>query len=222
MKMIYYDYNIEMELNYGEITSIVIENPMLLDSFVVSLYNSLNKKEDKIHVLENFEKIDYIKMTDVIFSPVELTYDKRDVQKKLIQNILVEIDGSDLSYKFIEICSNFLENLDKIRMNSEYEIDFDENFEMRKLLQCFDIHLQEPEGNFVERFVEYISVMSKLVSKQIFILVGCSNYIKEKDYELLEKHVAYESIAVLQIEGKENTLRNAKNQYIIDEDLCEI
>lgn len=222
MKMIYYDYNIEMELNYGEITSIVIENPMLLDSFVVSLYNSLNKKEDKIHVLENFEKIDYIKMTDVIFSPVELTYDKRDVQKKLIQNILVEIDGSDLSYKFIEICSNFLENLDKIRMNSEYEIDFDENFEMRKLLQCFDIHLQEPEGNFVERFVEYISVMSKLVSKQIFILVGCSNYINEKDYELLEKHVAYESIAVLQIEGKENTLRNAKNQYIIDEDLCEI
>lgn len=222
MKMIYYDYNIEMELNYGEITSIVIENPMLLDSFVVSLYNSLNKKEDKIHVLENFEKIDYIKMTDVIFSPVELTYDKRDVQKKLIQNILIEIDGSDLSYKFIEICSNFLENLDKIRMNSEYEIDFDENFEMRKLLQCFDIHLQEPEGNFVERFVEYISVMSKLVSKQIFILVGCSNYINEKDYELLEKHVAYESIAVLQIEGKENTLRNAKNQYIIDEDLCEI
>ena len=168
------------------------------------------------------EKLDYIKMTDVIFSPVELTYDKRDVQKKLIQNILVEIDGSDLSYKFIEICSNFLENLDKIRMNSEYEIDFDENFEMRKLLQCFDIHLQEPEGNFVERFVEYISVMSKLVSKQIFILVGCSNYINEKDYELLEKHVAYESIAVLQIEGKENTLRNAKNQYIIDEDLCEI
>lgn len=222
MKMIYYDYNIEMELNYGEITSIVIENPMLLDSFVVSLYNSLNKKEDKIHVLENFEKIDYIKMTDVIFSPVELTYDKRDVQKKLIQNILIEIDGSDLSYKFIEICSNFLENLDKIRMNSEYEIDFDENFEMRKLLQCFDIHLQEPEGNFVERFVEYISVMSKLVSKQIFILVGCSNYINEKDYELLEKHVAYESIVVLQIEGKENTLRNAKNQYIIDEDLCEI
>lgn len=222
MKMIYYDYNIEVELNYGEITSIVIENPMLLDSFVVSLYNSLNKKEDKIHVLENFEKLDYIKMTDVIFSPVELTYDKRDVQKKLIQNILVEIDGSDLSYKFIEICSNFLENLDKIRMNSEYEIDFDENFEMRKLLQCFDIHLQEPEGNFVERFVEYISVMSKLVSKQIFILVGCSNYINEKDYELLEKHVAYESIAVLQIEGKENTLRNAKNQYIIDEDLCEI
>lgn len=222
MKMIYYDYNIEMELNYGEITSIIIENPMLLDSFVVSLYNSLNKKEDKIHVLENFEKIDYIKMTDVIFSPVELTYDKRDVQKKLIQNILIEIDGSDLSYKFIEICSNFLENLDKIRMNSEYEIDFDENFEMRKLLQCFDIHLQEPEGNFVERFVEYISVMSKLVSKQIFILVCCSNYINEKDYELLEKHVAYESIAVLQIEGKENTLRNAKNQYIIDEDLCEI
>lgn len=82
MKMVYYDYNIEIALNYGEITSIVIENPMLLESFVISLYHSLNKKEDKIHILENFEKIEYIKMTDVIFSPVELTYDKREVQKK--------------------------------------------------------------------------------------------------------------------------------------------
>ena len=222
MKMVYYDYNIEIALNYGEITSIVIENPMLLESFVTSLYHSLNKKEDKIHVLENFEKIEYIKMTDVIFSPVELTYDKREVQKKLIQNILEEIDESELSYKFIEICSAFLENLDEMRMTFEYEIDFDENFEMRKLLQCFDIHLQEPEGNFVERFVEYISVMSKLMRKQIFILVGCSNYMNEKDYELLKKHVAYENIAVLQIEGRENTLRNATNRYIIDEDLCEI
>ena len=79
MKMVYYDYNVEIALNYGEITSIVIENPMLLDSFVTSLYHSLNKKEDKIHILENFEKIEYIKMTDVIFSPAELTYDKREV-----------------------------------------------------------------------------------------------------------------------------------------------
>ena len=67
MKMIYYDYNIEMDLSYGEISSIAIENPIVLDHFVRDLYNSMNKKEDKIHILDNFERIDYIKITDLIF-----------------------------------------------------------------------------------------------------------------------------------------------------------
>jgi len=222
MKMIYYDYNIEIDLNYGEISSIAIENSIVLDHFVRDLYNSINKKEDKIHILDNFERIDYIKITDLIFSPIGLTYDKRDVQRKLIQNILGEIEESDLSYKFTEICSEFLENVDKIKMNCEYDIDFDENFEMYKLMQCFDIHLQEPSGTFVERLVEYISVMSKLMEKQVFILVGCNGYMDEKDYDLLQKHVAYENIVFLQIEGSAKTLRNSKNQYIIDTDLCEI
>lgn len=222
MKMIYYDYNIEIDLNYGEISSIAIENSIVLDHFVRDLYNSINKKEDKIHILDNFERIDYIKITDLIFSPIGLTYDKRDVQRKLIQNILAEIEESDLSYKFTEICSEFLENVDKIKMNCEYDIDFDENFEMYKLMQCFDIHLQEPAGTFAERLVEYISVMSKLMEKQIFILVGCNAYMDEKDYDLLQKHVAYENIVFLQIEGSAKTLKNSKNQYIIDTDLCEI
>lgn len=222
MKMIYYDYNIEIDLNYGEISSIAIENSIVLDHFVRDLYNSINKKEDKIHILDNFERIDYIKITDLIFSPIGLTYDKRDVQRKLIQNILGEIEESDLSYKFTEICSEFLENVDKIKMNCEYDIDFDENFEMYKLMQCFDIHLQEPAGTFAERLVEYISVMSKLMEKQIFILVGCNAYMDEKDYDLLQKHVAYENIVFLQIEGSAKTLKNSKNQYIIDTDLCEI
>ena len=222
MKMIYYDYNIEMDLSYGEISSIAIENPIVLDHFIRDLYNSMNKKEDKIHILDNFERIDYIKITDLIFSPIGLTYDKRDVQRKLIQNILGEIEESDLSYKFTEICSEFLENVDKIKMNCEYDIDFDENFEMYKLMQCFDIHLQEPSGTFVERLVEYISVMSKLMEKQVFILVGCNGYMDEKDYDLLQKHVAYENIVFLQIEGSAKKLRNSKNQYIIDTDLCEI
>lgn len=222
MKMIYYDYNIEIDLNYGEISSIAIENSIVLDHFVRDLYNSIKKKEDKIHILDNFERIDYIKITDLIFSPIGLTYDKRDVQRKLIQNILGEIEESDLSYKFTEICSEFLENVDKIKMNCEYDIDFDENFEMYKLMQCFDIHLQEPAGTFAERLVEYISVMSKLMEKQIFILVGCNAYMDEKDYDLLQKHVAYENIVFLQIEGSAKTLKNSKNQYIIDTDLCEI
>ena len=93
---------------------------------------------------------------------------------------------------------------------------------MQKLIKCFDIHLKEPMGSFVERIVEYISVMSKLMGKQIFILVGCAHYIDNDEYKLLQKHVAHENVAVLTVEGRQNTLKNPGNQYIMDVDLCEI
>lgn len=222
MKIAYYDYNIEVDFSYGEISNIVIENPMVLDAFVMALHNSLNKKEEKIHVLEDFEEVNFVENTDLIFSPLGLNYERRDVQKRLIQNILEEISESDISYKFSEICSDFLENIQQLEMDSEYEIDFDEDLDMQKLIKCFDIHLQEPAGSFVERLVEYISVMTKLMRKRIFILIGCSDYMDEVEYKLLEKHVAYEHVAVIKIEGRQNALKNLKNQYILDADLCEI
>lgn len=82
--------------------------------------------------------------------------------------------------------------------------------------------MKEPIGSFVERIVEYISVMSKLMGKQIFILVGCAHYIDNDEYKLLQKHVAHENVAVLTVEGRQNTLKNPGNQYIMDVDLCEI
>ena len=222
MKIIHCEHNIEVDFNCGEIRSIIIENPRILDSFVLGLYNSTSRKEDKVYILDNFEKIEFAKLVDLVFSPLELTYEKKDIQKKLLQNILEEITESDISYRFSEICSSFLENIYEVKINSEYEIDFDENLEMQKLIKCFDIHLKEPIGSFVERIVEYISVMSKLMGKQIFILVGCAHYIDNDEYKLLQKHVAHENVAVLTVEGRQNTLKNLGNQYIMDVDLCEI
>ena len=222
MKIIHCEHNIEVNFDYGEIRSIIIENPRILDSFVLGLYNSTSTKEDKVYILDNFEKIEFAKLVDLVFSPLELTYEKKDIQKKLLQNILEEITESDISYRFSEICSSFLENIYEVKMNSEYDIDFDENLEMQKLIKCFNIHLKEPMGSFVERIVEYISVMSKLMGKQIFILVGCAHYIDNDEYKLLQKHVAHENVAVLTVEGRQNTLKNPGNQYIMDVELCEI
>ena len=93
---------------------------------------------------------------------------------------------------------------------------------MPKLLKCFDIHLQEPTGTFVERMVGYISVLSKLLGKRIFIFVGCSGYIEDEAFECLKKHIGYEDVAVIYVESAQNLLKSVKNQYIMDCDLCEI
>ena len=222
MKMIYYDSNIEIDFEYGQTTGIAIENPMVLDRFVVALSDLVCKRDEKISIFDGLDKTDFIKVAAVIFSPVELTYDTKEVQKALLNSVLQEIENTDLSYKFAENSVEFLQILNEIKLNYEYEIDFDENIEVPKLLKCFDIHLQEPTGTFVERMVEYISVLSKLLGKRIFIFVGCSGYIEDEAFECLKKHIEYEDVAVIYVESAQNLLKSVKNQYIMDCDLCEI
>ena len=137
MKIIHCEHSIDIDFKCGEITNIAIENPRTLDSFILGVYSSIIKRDDKIYILDNFEKIEFTKLTDLVSSPLELTYDKKDVQKKLLQNILEEITESDISYRFSEICTKFLESIYEVKMSSEYEIDFDENLELQKNSQMF-------------------------------------------------------------------------------------
>lgn len=222
MRLVYYDYNIEIDFSYGKITNVVIENPLVLDGFIMGLWHTISKHEEKISVFYNFEKMDFAKITDLIFSPLELTYRKKDIQKRMIEGMLEEIIESDLSFKFSEAYAALLEIVKQVKMNCEYEIDFDENLELKKLIKCFDIHLQEPSGDFLKRLIEYISVTAKLMNNKIFFLLGGFNFINDGEYNLLEKHVAYEDVAIINIEGKQNNLKCLENQYIMDVDLCEI
>lgn len=222
MRLVYYDYNIEIDFSYGKINNVVIENPLVLDGLIMGLWYTISKYEEKISVFDNFEKMDFTKITDLIFSPLELTYRKKDIQKRMIEGMLEEITESDLSFKFSEAYAALLEIVKQVKMNWEYEIDFDENLELKKLIKCFDIHLQEPSGNFLKRLIEYISVTAKLMNNKIFFLLGGFNFINDGEYNLLEKHAAYEDVAIINIEGKQNNLKSLENQYIMDVDLCEI
>lgn len=222
MRLVYYDYNIEIDFSYGKITNVVIENPLVLDGLIMGLWYTISKYEEKISVFDNFEKMDFTKITDLIFSPLELTYRKKDIQKRMIEGMLEEITESDLSFKFSEAYAALLEIVKQVKMNWEYEIDFDENLELKKLIKCFDIHLQEPSGNFLKRLIEYISMTAKLMNNKIFFLLGGFNFINDGEYNLLEKHAAYEDVAIINIEGKQNNLKSLENQYIMDVDLCEI
>ena len=60
------------------------------------------------------------------------------------------------------------------------------------------------------------------MNNKIFFLLGGFNFINDGEYNLLEKHAAYEDVAIINIEGKQNNLKSLENQYIMDVDLCEI
>ncbi|MBS4900178.1 MAG: type II-A CRISPR-associated protein Csn2 [Clostridiales bacterium] len=222
MKLIYYNLSLEINLRTSELNYWIIENADQLDKMIQAVDNRFHKKESNIELFEDTDKLDFTKLVDLIYSPIDVTYDKKDIQKHLLSELLEEVQSSEIVEKFIAAKVRLIDAIDDLRSCTEYDLDLDENIGTDNLLKSFDVRLKGPEGRFIERVIEYIENMHRLLGKKIFILVGCKGYFKESDYRYIRECAEYQGVYILFIEASQYKLPDDGNKYIIDEDLCEL
>ena len=173
MKLRYYRLNIDFELLSDRANILIIENPHELEKLILALDDRLNKKSEDIELFKDSEKEDFCKKVSLFFSPMDFKYDKKEVQKKLFNELLEEIQSSQDSEDLHILCAKFYEVLDKLQITTDYDLDFDESFGPVGLLKSFDVHLKDPKGRFVEKFIEYSNNINRLLGKEIFIFISC-------------------------------------------------
>lgn len=222
MKFRYYRLNIDFDLYRDKFNMLIIENPNEFEKIVIALYDRLNKRDFDIELFDKNEKEEICKKVEMFLSPLDFKYDKKEIQKRLFTELIEDIRCSENSEEFSEVCSKFLELLDELKISTDYDLDFEENFELGVLLKSLDVHLKEPEGRFIEKFIEYSSNTQRLLGREIFIFISCMKYMNARDIEFLKKHAEYKGLTILFIENMQWDLKFDVNEYIIDGDLCEL
>ena len=96
-------------------------------------------------VLERFE---------IITSPVDIIYNRRELQKKLYCQLVEDMRLNDELDRISDAYSMIASALDAMKSLSDFEIDFNSEYEYMDILKQFDVSLREPEGTFTERFIE--------------------------------------------------------------------
>ena len=112
--------------------------------------------------------------------------------------------------------------MDELKIYADYDLDFEEDFGLINLLKSFNVHLKDPEGRFAEKFIEYSSNMHRLLGKEIFIFISCIKYMNSQDVKFLIQHALYKGMRILFVENMQIDLNSDTNEYIIDNDLCEL
>ena len=79
------------------------------------------------------------------------------------------------------------------------------------------------DGAKIYVFSESTPILKGVFLKiDVFFVVGCKGYLKEKDYEYLQEWTRYQQITLVLIECDEDRLPLGMNKYIIDRDKCVI
>ena len=212
----------DIELEEERLNFLVIENPVKLEDFVLSIHSAKQKITEDVSIFEKFEKINFAKHVDILFSPMSISYHTKEIQKKLLEYVLEKVQDSYLAEDFIDISGSLVSLCSKIYLELEYDIEYLDYVEVEDILKLMDIRLKEEEGRFVERLIDYSKTMFELLHRNIFILVGCSGFLTKIDFEYLRQHQFSQKILFLFVESHQIDLESPKKQTIIDIDLCEI
>lgn len=220
MNLLYKGLDINIELKPDCINSIVIENIREFEKFVRAVDKQLNKIEEMFVLENNYANIDFLKHVHVITSPLELRYERKTVQKKLYSALQEDLELSDTVLEIAELYALISEKLDLISLQSDYSVEYSNDFSSLDILKNFDVHLKEPEGTFTERFLEIATTYHKLLGMDIFIIVNCDSYINDDDMQELEKWMKYEEVILVFLRNSQRKSPVKENEFIIDEDWC--
>jgi len=213
--------NITIDLCRDRINSVVIENSSLFEEFILDLRHQIDKKGENFLALVNNSTLELSRSAVLICSPFDITYDKKDLQKKLISSIAADLRSSELSDELTEILERLVGLLEKLSLVSDFEIAFSVLDDMQ-LLKAVETFLPAPKGTFAEKIISFSETVHKLTGKTVFILANCDAYISDDDYTELCKYFQYAGLELIFIRNRQRNLNGNENEYIIDNDLCEL
>lgn len=222
MKLAYLPLNFVMPLQMKKINSIVVENPHIYDSMIMDLYRQMNREEDQWDLLQDEDLLVLDKYCDLLMSPTDLHFHKKDIQKELITEIIREIESAEKFEELLDRHGDFVQMMSQLCDQYKYSLEYDFDFSLKEYLKQYKVTLADLEGSILEKLLEYIPAVQELTGKLVFFLHGYSDYLTGDDFEHLQKWVEYQEYYIVFLGSRQLLLKENTNEYIIDSDLCEI
>ena len=222
MKLAYLPLNFVMPLQMKKINSIVVESPHIYDSMIMDLYRQMNREEERWDLLQDEDLLVLDKYCDLLMSPADLHFYKKEIQKELIPEIVREIESSEKFEDLLEQHGDFVQMMSQLCEQYKYPLECDFDFCLKEYLKQYKVTLADVEGSALEKLLEYIPVVQELMGKTVFFLHGYSDYLTEDDFRHLQKWVKYQEYYIVFLGSRQLSLKEDTNEYIIDLDLCEI
>lgn len=219
MKLIYTEYNLEIELYENQVIVLSVENSESYSKLLRDMWGQTQGKEGKWVLLDKEKKLKLSKELECIFNPFSLNCNDRRILTKLYLEIKQQ---SDIFFQEETMLLNTDINqfLDKLLLQMPYALKYSPDLELSDLLKIYNVEIECGEGTILEQIVEYLRVMKKICRVNNYVFVGLKQYLTVSELEKLYEYVFYEKINLIIIESIHIPLIDGEKGWIIDKDLC--
>ena len=223
MKLVHPDYTFQIEFQEGVVQKLVLESPSVMSDFIVDFRKQLEGKDGKWVLSHKGEVLKISDNCELIMSIFDLEINQRKMLNVLYDELVGEINGTELLIDWRTINSNLESVLNQAIEGIGYDISYGE-LELKVLFKALELKFQEDvEGGYVGYLLEYLRLMSEVRKIHIFIIVNISSFLTKTELEYLYEQAAYKKYQLLFLDVQNLSVNNERERTIIvDKDYCVI
>lgn len=223
MKLINEDLNNEIIFEKNKVNLLVVENKKKFVEFIQEIIKQINGNEGKFSLFDKNTELKIHNKVDIIKDIFDLDINN----KKILNKIYHELEELSIDSEFLLETKNMESNLLKyiyyLIEKYDYPLEIVEGLDLKEIFKLLSVKLSLCFSNKVEEILEYIDLVSRILKKEIFVLVNFHIFLEKDDIVALYRECFYKKIKLLFVENqKPDIINNEEKLFIIDNDLCEI
>lgn len=204
-----------ININEGEVITLVLENPIALRNTVSGIVNASHE----FVLSEKFSPIEISKYAEFITDICGVDFTSKKILTKLANT--AESLSEDFPNETISLINTLNDYGDFISEKFDYPVKFSFAENAEKLIKLLNFTIDDENIPFPENLLTYMELCRDFFGKKLFILLNFKSFVSDSEFQLFCRNVAYESFRVLMLEAYdcEKSFENEK-KIIIDNDLC--
>ena len=219
MRIIYSKYGIDLCLEENKITTIVIENPLVMSEVIRDISRQV-KGEEGEWILSEQDKIFSIeKSSQFIDNPLMVNSNEKRILTKLYKELSEQ--ANTLMYEeYTQINSYIVSFLERLLDTVPYHLDMEVDMDLTGILKLYGVKIESDGVSVLEALIDYLRALSCICNIHVVFILNVKQFLTIEEIQQLYEFCFYEKIYIINLEGQKNYNLEQEKCVIIDKDLC--
>lgn len=184
---------------------------------IIRFNNPKEYREFSQNVFENIvfsinnNVVDLNKYGMIIYNPFELNINDKKIQN-LVYKKLEKYIEDDERMIISKIEQESLKLFEKLSLNIDVSIDYNDSIDITKLFGSFDIKISDDNMSFLEKIVQYVKLNVELFNIKIIISFGLLSLLEQQEIDLL--NIELLQYGVVLVDAQYNINENDNSLYV--------
>lgn len=219
MRIIYSKYGIDLYLEENKITTIVIENPLVMSEVIRNISRQVNG-EDGEWVLSEQDKIFSVEKSSILLdNPLMVNSNEKRILTRLYKELSEQ--ANTLMYEdYTRINSHIVLFLERLLDTVPYHLDMEVDMDLTGILKLYGVKIESEGVSVLEALLDYLRALSCICNIHVVFILNVKQFLTIEEIQQLYEFCFYEKIYLINLEGQKNYNLEQEKCVIIDKDLC--
>lgn len=219
MRIIYAKYGIDLCLEENKITTIVIENPLVMSEVIRDISRQVNGEYGEWILSEQDKIFSIEKSSQFINNPLMVNSNEKRILTRLYKELFEQ--ANTLMYEeYTQINSYIVSFLVRLLDTVPYHLDMEIDMDLTGILKLYGVKMESEGVGVLEVLIDYLRALSSICNIHVIWILNVKQFLTVEEVQQLYEFCFYEKILLINLEGQKNYNLEHEKCVIIDKDLC--